>query len=785
MAREGLAGKAGGGHPLGVSRPGLLSVELRALVRRAGALLGEVAREGGREGLYRRIEAVRGDMVLARGARGRAKEAALRRGWRRLRAVPDSERVMFARAYTLYLEAVNACENAYRTHRLRAGLSRPGRRPGKARLVYVLTAHPTEARSPANIALMRRLQDLLLESLSSGRPLDSEQAKSVLRLAWRAGTHPAHKPRPEDEARHLYSLFTDEILDEVLALGLEGHRLLFRTWVGGDKDGHPGVGPAQLAASLSLARARLAGYLEGRLLAPLAKDLSYIGPGRWDAPLGRARAELARARTLRPGDGGRMCRLRVLLQQADARLRASLGHSHPALRRALRLMDMFPALVIPLELREDREGFLPGSPIARMMALPRRLAAGGSFSWYVRGCVVSMASEPEDILRASALARKVVGSRELPIIPLFEVPAALEGAERVVAACWKDPQFRRDAGAQGRRLEVMLGYSDTAKRVGSLPSRLAIARAMSGLGRWARRERVRLVFFHGSGGSVGRGGGTIEEQAAAWPRSALETIKMTLQGEMVERTLATPEILRSQVLHAAAVQGGRRAVRRGDPLTAELAAAAGAEFAGLVADAGFLGLLRRATPYERLSTLNIGSRPSRRAGADPFGSLRAIPWVMCWTQTRLPMPSWYGIGTAWRRLSSRPGAAARLRRAAAEDPMLRSYVRLLGFSLAKSEPLVWEAYARRLSAGKGGPALDRLARDMAGARAFVDAAGGGKGLLWDRPWLMESIRYRAPMIHPLNLLQIEVLAKRRWSRRDELLFRETVTGVSAGVLTTG
>lgn len=767
-----------------MGKPATLSGELRALVRRAGALLGEVAREGGREGLYRRIEAVRRDMVRARGARGRAKEAALLRGGRRLRALPESERVLFARAYTLYLETVNACENAYRTHRLRTRSARPGRLAGRARLVYVLTAHPTEARSPANIALMRRLQDILLESLSSGR-LDAEGAKSVLRLAWRAGTHPAHKPRPEDEARHLYSLFTDEILDEMLSLGLEGHRLLFRTWVGGDKDGHPGVGPRQLAASLSLARLRLAGYLEGRLLAPLARDLSFIGPGRWDAPLGRARAELERARTMRPGDGARMRRLRRLLQRTDAVLRGSLGHSHPALRRALRLMEMFPALVIPLELREDREGFLPGSPIARMMALPRRLAAGGSFSWYVRGCVVSMASAPEDILRAAALARRMVGSRELPVIPLFEQPAALEGAVGTVAACWKDPQFRRDALAQGRRLEVMLGYSDTAKRVGSLPSRLAIAKAMAGLGRWARKERVRLVFFHGSGGSVGRGGGTIEEQAAAWPRSALETIKMTLQGEMVERTLATPEILRSQVLHAAAVQGAPHAPRAADPFTEALAAEAAREFSSLVADADFLGLLRRATPYERLSTLNIGSRPSRRAGSDPFGSLRAIPWVMCWTQTRLPMPSWYGIGSAWRRAAARPGAAARLRRAVAADPMLRSYVRLLGFSLAKSEPMVWRAYARRLSAGAGAATVARIERDMEGAWALVRAAGAGRGVLWDRPWLKESIRYRAPMIHPLNLLQVEVLAKRRWSRRDELLFRETVTGVSAGMLTTG
>ena len=200
-----------------------------------------------------------------------------------------------------------------------------------------------------------------------------------------------------------------------------------------------------------------------------------------------------------------------------------------------------------------------------------------------------------------------------------------------------------------------------------------------------------------------------------------------------------------------------------------------------------LDLLRSATPYTRLGALNIGSRPvNRKAGVAPavIEQLRAIPWVLCWTQTRYLLHAWVGIGTAWREVRADAQARARLLKALERDPLLRSYLRLLRFTLAKTVPAIWREYVKTL-VGKPPPLVTRLEREWNDALDLATQVSPDGELLSHRRWLRESIFCRAPMIHPLNLIQIEVLSHPRLSAAQELLFRETVTGIAAGMLTTG
>jgi len=221
-----------------------------------GLVLGEVVAAAEGEALFDVVEGVRREMVgLRESDTDAGREAALDRAADSLARLSLEEKTTFARAYTLYLQLVNVCENGYRTHRLRRRLRDPGTEPrGRARLTFVLTAHPTESRSPGNIRLLRRVQDHVVDSLERGRSLERREVENLIRLAWRVGTHPREQPTVEDEANHLFSLLTDPILAEVTALSEAGHRILFRTWVGGDRDGHPGVGPEQ--TGLALARSR-------------------------------------------------------------------------------------------------------------------------------------------------------------------------------------------------------------------------------------------------------------------------------------------------------------------------------------------------------------------------------------------------------------------------------------------------------------------------------------------------------------------------------------------------
>lgn len=765
-----------------------LSPQLKTLVGDVEGLLGEaiVAAEG-RE-VFEAVEAVRLDMVRVREGSARAAQTALTRARKRMGELDARQRAALAKAYTLYLELVNVCENAYRSARLRQRSRAEGPEAGGgARVVYVLTAHPTESRSPRNIRIMRRIQRLLVESFDAGQPLPREALGHLLQLAWRIGTHPPHKPTVEDEARHLFSLVSDEILSEILRLFGEDDMVLIRTWVGGDKDGHPGVGPEQTDASLNLSRERLLNFVDERLWPRVARDARLLADRELSSRFAELQAGLEPLRRVSLADGGRLTSFRESLEAFAALYASAAGAPHPALLELEQLLYLFPGLVIPLELREERGNFQRAAPIGRMLEYLGHLARGGRIEWYVRGLVVSMTESAPDLLEAQALVEEVLGEVSIPIVPLFELPSVLPRA----------PAILEEALAAGLRgsipgyewdLEVMLGYSDTSKRMGVLPSRLAIHDAMKAIGAWGKKRGQRILFFHGSGGSVGRGGGRTEERFATWPQGACAIVKETLQGEMVERTLASREIFRSQIRQIGRHQTTPPKTARVSALTRELAAVADRTYVEVVNLQSFQKLLAKATPYTRLGTLTIGSRPSKRAKAGGLDSLRAIPWVLCWTQTRYLLHAWLGTGAAWLELQERLGPAkakAALSKAIRSDALLRAYLRVLGFTIAKTAPELWKTYQRELAPDAAPALVKRLEREHAAALALAKAATKDGELLSYRPWLAESIHLRAPMIHPLNLLQLDVLRRKRLSQAHERLFRETITGIAAGMLTTG
>ncbi|MGE0160579.1 MAG: phosphoenolpyruvate carboxylase [Gemmatimonadales bacterium] len=764
------------------TEPQHLPAGLTATVGVVEGILGRVIAEREGAGLFEAVEHVRREMVAYRDTeRADLREQALARAARSLGALSIEERTAVARAYTLFLQLVNVCENAYRTHRLREhGRSETSAR---ASLTFVLTAHPTESRSPENIAILRRVQDHVVECLESGRALDHRELANLLHLAWRAGTYPSAKPSVEDEATHLASMLTDPILAATIAMTEAGHQVLFRTWVGGDRDGHPGVGPEQTHASLARTRARLLDFVRAASMRVIRADAALVGDREVTRALDRLTDALGAVETVADGDGARVASLIEAVEALREAYRSRVGVDHPAIERIRTLLGIFPGLVVPLELREERGRFGGDEPIADMMRRVAAIARGGPVDSYARAVVVSMTLEAADLIEAQAAARDVLGDSAVPIIPLFELPDVLQRAPDILRSAWEDDTFRAAVSDRGH-LEVMLGYSDTAKRMGMLASRVALHDAMREMGRWCESVGITPLFFHGHGGSVGRGGGRIEDLMATWPASARTPYKYTVQGEMVERTFATPEILRSLVQKVAAVQASPPAYGEVTSITRELARASHASFETRVASEDFRKLLHDATPYARLQTLTIGSRPARRAGGGLEG-LRAIPWVLCWTQTRLLLHAWLGVGEAWQRIRREPNIEERMARASEEDPLFRSYARLLSFTMAKASPLLWSRYREALAQDAPAELVGELDADFAAAGDLARRALGADSLLPDRPWLEESIRYRAPMIHPLNLLQIDLLAKREWSEAEARLFRETVTGIAAGMLTTG
>jgi phosphoenolpyruvate carboxylase len=290
---------------------------------------------------------------------------------------------------------------------------------------------------------------------------------------------------------------------------------------------------------------------------------------------------------------------------------------------------------------------------------------------------------------------------------------------------------------------------------------------------------VTPIFFQGSGGSIDRGGGRVQDQASWWPEGALRNYKVTIQGEMVERSMASPEITRSQLRRVAGVRHLRG---KKEPSKAVVAFAMRiAEiYSAKIQDPKFLEVVEKATPYRYLDALKIGSRPAKRKKQLSVAGLRAIPWVLCWTQTRVLFPTWWGVGTAWKELSAAGKKA--LVKSAASDPLFSTYVRSLGFTLVKTELQVWNMYleASTLPKKEREKLLKQFCDEVDAAVSFARAVLGTRDVLSPRPWLRESVHLRAPMIHPLNLLQIHAIRT-----KDFALLRLTVTGIASGMMTTG
>lgn len=775
-----------------------LAPELRNLVSQSVALLGLVIQHELGQRLFNQIEDIRQDMVRLRELSEEQSFKAIENLHGSLSKLSKVERREVAHSYTLMLELMNACENAYRSYRISVSEEHIVTTNQKLdAIIYVLTAHPTEARAPLNIAIFHQIQNLLLEILKNKQKdnrqdltfLEQNDLRHLLEVAWRVPIVRERSPRVKDEAEHIYSLlFRDDVLFSLLDFSERHSPFFVRTWVGGDKDGHPGVDEKVLLESLTLSRGKILHTFKSQL-----KEIKDTLVLTKKPSLTKAVTALERSlnslKTVRRDDSQRVKACRQLLNKLQTEYKEQLGAQHPALRRLRQLCYIFPGLVVPLELRESSDVLM--APEGRKKkAIEKMLDAISSLSrnheprWYARGFIISMTESMDHIKAAAKLQKKTLGAIRIPIIPLFEESSSLADADKIVKEMIVDKEIHKAAFERwDGLLEMMVGYSDSAKEAGSLSSRLAIAEALPRLEKVCQEARLTPVFFHGSGGSIDRGGGSIEDQTAWWPRSALRRYKCTIQGEMVERSLATADIARRQVekIYESAARGLLK--QRQDshsPTLDHFAREVSAHYHDQITSPEFLEMVTATTPYSFLSALKIGSRPTKRTQQLTVAGLRAIPWVLCWTQTRVLFQTWWGIGSAWEKLSE--SQKKELQDAFQKEAVFTSYVKALGFTLAKVELAVWRLYLEKssLSTAERKKFFEMFQSEYSKTVQCFQTLTGQKELLWFRRWLGESIYLRSPMIHPLNVLQI--LAK---DTGDMHLLRVTVTGISSGMLTTG
>jgi phosphoenolpyruvate carboxylase len=912
--------------------------DLRREIGFLGAVLGDTIRQAVGEQAYQVVERLR----RAAWDRREGRENADVELQRIVAALDEHQMRVAIRAFTLFLDLLNVVEDRRRVlvleERARQAYPHPRNesiRDAVARLKgagvsaeamqrlidqlqieLVFTAHPTEAKRRSVRNKLRAIR-LLMRHYDSN-PLPDEHDRLARRIRaevaklwhtdfirpWRPDVKHevsrglSFKPVLWDEAPRIASDLS-MALRESYGDAVRSNRpcLMFGSWIGGDRDGHPGVTPAvtqetfawlrreaiafQLQAcdrlfdSLSISSrqtevcAELVAVIDDAVSQwpQLKPRLAELPPGelfrRWLSII-RWRLEHSEApdNTSQHAAGyGSACELAgdaAMLLVAVEQLSTAPSIAQEV-RDWLTQIETFGLHLARLDIRQNAKVYAevvveifhqlgrceakqPLSEAERCRLLSETIHdcvtidetqlspqaidtlslfrllhhIGRRYSMAAVGAhVISMTSAPSDALTILWLWEQtresqsdgVRGDRvspdqqdRLPIAPLLETIDDLRAGPAILAGMLQIPAYREHLRHQGDRQMVMLGYSDSTKDGGYFAACWSLYQAQRSLTRVAEEQGIELTFFHGRGGSLGRGGGPTARSILSLPRGTFHGhLRLTEQGEVLADRYDDPNIARrhlEQVIWSALLAAGDPDASdssRWYPLMEQISEASVAAYRELIEQPDFVEFFRRVTPISEIEQLPIGSRPSRRKPGGGLADLRAIPWVFSWTQSRCLIPAWYGIGTAMAELVRDEAKLLELRDAYQHWPFFRALADNAELALAKSDQGIFKEYFRLSGDNQSFHKIAELVTAEFGRSCQVVTALTGRGELLDQtPWLKESIRVRNRYIDPLNLIQIELLERSGRSPTDDEqseelrhLARLSINGIAAGMRTSG
>jgi phosphoenolpyruvate carboxylase len=420
--------------------------------------------------------------------------------------------------------------------------------------------------------------------------------------------------------------------------------------------------------------------------------------------------------------------------------------------------------------------------------------------------VISAGESASDVLevlllmKESGLAGPAGNDARLAIAPLFEQGESLAASEGIMRELLMQPVYRNALAAQGNAQEVMVGYSDSNKELGYLASSWALYEAQIKLKDLFLAFGVDFTFFHGRGGSVGRGGGPSNVAILAQPPDTVRgRIKMTEQGEVVagryglrevahrELELVTGAVLVSMVGLLHAPDGAQLA--RFERAMATMADRSTKVYQALVyGDDGFVSFFEQMTPIREISELKLGSRPARRTTSHRIEDLRAIPWVFSWTQARVLLPGWYGLGSALETARDAYGLDF-LQEMEASWPYFAAVLSNAELALAKADLRVAAQYIELVEPAElrervWGAITGEFERTV----SLLLEVTKQSALLDRDPVLQRSIERRNPYVDPLSFIQVELLRRFRENGDVDAFLRPvllSINGIAGALKNTG
>ena len=903
---------------------------LRREISFLGAILGDTIRLCDGEDAYDTIEELR---RLAWDRREGA-SGAEDRMTSRIALLSDDQIRVVTRAFSVFLDLLNVVEDRRRVRvlGLRAREAYPGPRSESIRdamaqlkrsgashaeiqslvdrlhVELVFTAHPTDAKRRSIRHKLRSIRRLMSDLDCDPLPEDRERTERDLRgqiaLMWRTDFIRPWRPTVMQEVGRGLSIKpvlwdeVPEIADELSAavreqfgddVRVQRPCITFGSWIGGDRDGHPGVTAEitretvewlrreallfhlgrceSLRDSLSLSQRQmpLGSGLVGAVdratttYPELAEIRSSLPPGevcrhwlsviRWRLERTREVAVDSSETTAGAYESARELAVdvRLLLDEVSAVEGGSkmveglagwlaqidtfgLHLARLDVRQNAKVYaEVMDAILANARLCESRESLgeaelteLLASTLDQSIGLHAdKLSPLGQdtlklyrdlhqirrrFSESALGAlVISMTANASDVLSVLWLWRQTApdgaGESGPPIAPLLETISDLEEGPAILESMLGIPAYREYLRGQDDHQMIMLGYSDSTKDGGYLTACWSLYQAQKRLTEVADRHGVTLTFFHGRGGSLGRGGGPAARSILSLPQGTFHgSIRLTEQGEVLADRYDDPAIAHrhlEQVLWSSLLSAGMPAQPVPDAwlqLLAESSDHSLKHYRELLEQPKFVEFFRRVTPISEIEQLPIGSRPSRRKPGGGLSDLRAIPWVFSWTQSRCLLPAWFGLGTAFEPMLNDQSKRQTLASMYRDWKFFRALIDNAELALAKSDLSIAAHYAELASDDESHRLIaDMIAKEYRRSSKAVLQLTGQAELLDGTSWLKESIRVRNRFIDPINLIQVELIRRAGQQQgeseesQEQLrhLARLSINGIAAGMRTSG